>query len=194
MPYKKRYRRKRTSLASRVKRAVAKSQETKTLVLNYANAIQDSARVPLSNQIADIAQGLTQSTRVGNQIKLTSMKYDWFFTGADTTNSIRCIIYVPKDPNSFITGLAFNQAPDLDRFTILRDMFICTGGTGGNCKRRQGWLRFNKGLRQGMTVQYSGATVGTVTKNNLTVYMVSDSGAVSDPAVNGYIRLFYKDA
>ena len=191
---RRKYRKRRGNLNVRIKKAIQSSQETKTVVLNYANAIQDSARTPLTNSLVDIDQGLTQATRVGNSVTVTSMKYEWFFTGADSTNSIRVIVYVPKDRDTLITALAYNQAPDLDQFTILRDMFICTGGTGGNCKRRNGWIRFNRGRRRGMNVVYTGALGTTVIKNNLHIYMVSDSGAVSDPAVNGFVRLYYKDS
>lgn len=193
MPYKKKSYRRKGGLKKYIKKVVARSQETKTHLINYANAIPDSGRTPLSNQLADISQGLNQSTRVGNSITLTSLKYDWFFTGADSTNSLRVIIYVPKDPTDLMSSVAFNAAPDLDRYTILRDMFITTEGTGGNCKRRQGWLRFNRGNRSGMNVGYTGAGLGVIIKNNVSIYMVSDSLAATDPQVNGYVRIFYKD-
>lgn len=184
----------RKTLKKYIKNTIEKQLETKTVITNYANTIPDSGRTPLSNSIAGVAQGLTQSTRVGNSIRVTSMKCEWFFTGADSTNSIRVIIYIPKDPTAALSGLAFNQAPDLDQFTILRDFFICTGGTGGNCKRLQKWIRFNRGMRSGLHMQYSGAASTDITKNKLMIYMVSDSSAVSDPSVNGYVRVFYKDA
>ncbi len=176
-----------------IKKAVANQLETKTAVTNYANSITDGGRSPLTNAVADVGTGVTQATRIGNSTKVTSIKYDWFFTGADSTNSIRVIIYIPKDPTVILSSLAFNQAPDLDSFTILKDMFICTEGTGGNCKRRQGWVRFNRGNRTGLHMQYSSASAGSVVKNQLMIYMVSDSEAVSDPQVNGYVRVFFKD-
>lgn len=194
MPPKKNSYRKKGGLKKYIKKVVANNTETKSVITQYANQIQDSARTPLSNQIALCIQGLTQQTRVGNRMTVTSMKYDWFFTGADATNSIRVLIYVPKDPNNLMTGLGFNQPPDLDQFTILKDFFIPTGGTGGNCKRKQGWIRFNRGNRSGMNVEYTGATTASVIRNNLSVYMVSDSLVASDPECNGYTRVFFKDA
>ncbi len=182
MPSKRSFRKKSSGgLRRLIKREVAKGSETKTQILNYANGITDNTRTPLSNSLCDVDQGVNQDQRIGNQFRMTSIKYDWFFTGADSTNSIRVIIYVPKDPNGLLTNLQFNQAPDLDSFTILKDMFVCTGGTGGNCVRRQGWVRFNRGARSGMMVNFSGTAGTSVTKNNLMVYMVSDSTATGDP-------------
>lgn len=191
---KKTYRRKSSALKKFIKKTVAKTQETKTTLLNYANSIEDSARTPLSNSIIDVDQGVTQSTRIGNSITVTSMKYDFFITGSDTTNSIRILMYIPKDPNSLIESLPFNQAPDLDAFTILRDFFVTTSSSGNNNVRKQGWLRFNRGNRSGMNIRYTGALGTTVTKNNLMIYMTSDSGAISDPQINGFVRLYYKDS
>ncbi len=193
MSSKRSFKKNNGGLRRLIKREVAKGSETKTKVLDNSNSITDSARTTISNSLIDLDQGITQDTRIGNQIRVTSMKYDWFFTGADSTNSIRVIIYVPKDPNTVLSGVGFNQAPDLDQFTILKDLFICTGGTGGNCVRRNGWIRFNRGNRSGMMVNYSDGEGTSVTKNNLMVYMVSDSLAVADPQVNGFVRIYYKD-
>lgn len=177
-----------------VKKEVAKSAETKTLITQYANSVVDSARATLSNSISGCIQGVDQDERVGNRVTITSMKYDWFFTGADTTNSIRVLIYIPKDPTTVIAGLPFNQPPDLDQFTILKDLFVCTSQGGPDCVRRQGWIRFNKGNRRGMTVEYSGNLATEIVRNKLMVYMVSDSTAALDPQVNGFCRVFFKDS
>lgn len=194
MPYKKKSYRRKGGLKKFIKKTIAKSQETKTLVTTYANGIQDAARNPLTNSVTACAQGLDQDDRIGNRVTVTSLKYDWFFVGADTTNSIRVIFYIPKDPTYVLLGLGYASPVDLDTITVLKDMFICTSATGPDCVRRQGWLRFNRGMRSGIQVEYSGALSTEITRNKIMCYMVSDSTVVSDPQVNGSVRCFYKDA
>lgn len=174
---------------------ILKNQETKLVVATFNDiSLTTGSLLPYAYAFNDIGQGVTQQSRVGNQIKITSMKYNFFFTGADATNSIRVIFYIPRDPNIVISGLNFNQAPDLDQFTILKDMFICTSNTGNNCVRRVGWINFKKGRSTGMTCQYSGPAGNSVTKNRILMYAVSDSGVVNHPTLNGYTRIYYKDA
>ncbi len=184
----------RNNLKRTIKKQVDKYIEKKTLIFEYFGSIQDSGRAPLDNHITATAQGLTQDQRVGNRVNITSLHYNLFFTGADITNSIRWILYIPKDPDSPMANLVFNAAPDLDKFNILKDFFICTSSGGPNCVRRQGWVRFNRGARTGHKERYTGAAVGTIIDGPIFSYMVSDSLAVSDPQVNGYIRAFYTDA
>lgn len=184
-------------LKRQVKNQIEKYIEKKTAVYEYFGGIQDSARNPLDDHVTALAQGTGQNQRVGNRVNITSLKYDLFFTGADATNSIRVIFYIPKDPSVLMgtpAGIPFNKAPDMDNFNILRDMLVSTSSSGQNCVRRQGWLRFNRGNRSGHKERYDGALVSNRVQGHIYVYMVSDSLAVSDPQCNGYIRTFFTDS
>lgn len=200
MPYrtkKRTYRRykRRGGVKKMVKAMIAKNVETKLVVATFTDvSLTTSGLLPYSYAFNDIGQGVTQQSRVGNQIRCTSMKYNFFITGADATNSIRILFYIPKDPNVIISGLNFNQAPDLDQFTILKDMFISTSNTGNNCVRRVGWLNFKKGRSSGMITQYTSPAGNSVSRNRILMYAVSDSSLVNHPVLNGYTSLYYKDA
>lgn len=196
---KRTYRKSRNMLSTMKKIAksvVAKNTETKVFTGSFADVpIANSAAGPLIQSVTDIPEGTSQNQRVGNQITLTSVKYDFFFAGADSTNSIRMILYISRDPNDIITTLNFNQAPDLDKYVILRDVFITTSQQGNDCVRKRGYISFRKrGKSNGLKVQWSGPNLNQQTKNRVLMYMVSDSGVVSHPTVNGFFRTFYKDA
>lgn len=193
--YKKKMYRNNSGIKNYVKKMINKNIETKLVVATFTDvAITSTLLVPYTYAFNDISQGVGQQQRIGNLVRCTSMKYNLFITGADSTNSVRIIFYIPRDPTTVMAGLAFNQAPDIDQFTVLKDMFITTSNTGNNCIRKVGWLNFKRGKSTGMPVFYSSSTPASVTKNRILMYCVSDSGAPSHPTLNGYTRLFYKDA
>ncbi len=186
------------------KQVMAKNIETKVHTAEYSDAFigANSTAYIIATSVVDIAGGTKSGERVGERITATSLKYDLFFTGAQDTNSLRVIFYIPKSPTDLLwqgpagTNLAFNQAIDFNRYTVLKDMFIPTNLNGQNCVRKQGYISFrNKGKRLGMPVIYDTDLSVSCTKNRIMVYMVSDSvSPITTPKVNGYVRLFYKDA
>lgn len=194
MPFKSKYRRRpNKSLKKTIKNVVNSMSETKTIVSNYAStSIQDQARAPINTDILSCATGDTQSTRTGNAITVTGLYGDFFFNAADVTNSIRVLLYVPHNPTDDM-AIQFNQAPDLDRFTVLRDMLVTVSTQGPAVVRRKIKVSFKKGNRKGLTCRWHDTTATGFSKNPIRLYMVSDSTAVTDPSVSGYIRAYYKD-
>lgn len=185
--------RRRKNFSKAVQKIIDRNVETKTHVLQYSTTIMDPGRSPLDNSLVELTQGDTQSGRDGNEVRIKSVQGDFFITGADSTNSIRVILYKPKNVSDSLSADAidFNGTPDLDKYVILRDWLVCTNSTGAMCKR----LRFKKFFRgSGMSCRYTGSSGTTITTNKLSLYMVSDSGAISDPGVEGYVRVRYKDA
>jgi len=203
---KKRYTRKSSESKMRriAKSVFAKNTETKESHIGYTQRDIGAALTnPIVNAMTDLAEGTQQGQRDGNSVKVTSMKYDFFFSipdvvGADAFNSIRCIFYIPKDVGDLLgtsTNLQWNEPVDYDRYTVLKDMFITLSKEGQRCVRRQGYLSFRrKGKSLGLKVLYKGSASNDGTSNRVLVYMVSDSGIVAHPQVSGYIRTFYKDA
>lgn len=177
------------------KSVVAKNTETKVWTGTFSDTPVGAGTVaPVVQSCNDIAEGTAQNQRIGNQIMLTSIKYDFFFTGADSTNSLRLIFYIPRDPNDILLNLGFNAPADLDKYVILKDIFMTTNQNGQDCLRKRGYISFRKrGKSNGLKVQYSTNAVNSQTKNRVLVYMVSDSGVISHPSVNGFFRTFYKD-
>lgn len=193
--YRKKYNDKK-SLKKYVKSIVAKNIETKTSIFRMTGiAIGASGLAPITASFNDINIGDNQWERTGNQVTLTSVKWDMFINGVDATNSIRMIVYIPKVASAFIQNLPFNGAVDYDSFTVLKDFFIPTSLNGQNCVRRNGYVSFkNRGKSLGMKTTWSGALASGQTKNRVLLYMVSDSLVVPHPEVNGVLHTFYKDA
>lgn len=184
-----------------VKSAVENRLETKNHVLSITNraiGAVNSVTTPYAGAISDVGAGTDQHQRIGNQITLSSIKYDFFFSasgaqvGADMYNNLRMIVYVSRDSSSLITNLTYNDPVESDDFYVIRDFFIPLGNgyPGSATVRRQGWIKFPRGKK----VTFNGPAANAVSKNRVCVYCVSDSQAAPDPYVNGYFRAYFKDA
>jgi ABC-type glycerol-3-phosphate transport system substrate-binding protein len=200
MPYykskfKRKYKRKyRPNFRAMVQKAIAKNLETKFLLKEYnAVSIQDSGRTPITGLLTDVAQGLTQQGRVGNTINVTGMYGQFQVAGADTTNIVRFVIYIPRDVDDEI-GVNTYELIDTDRFTVLTDRIVTTTSNGPNIKQFKLVKNFHRGSKKGIQVQFSGSASTDGTFNRIKLYCVSDSSAVSDPALSGNLRVYYKDA
>lgn len=179
-----------------VQQAIARNQETKHLTLSYDTTVQDAARAPLDNSIVAIGQGDTQETRTGNQILVTGLYGRFMVRSADTTNFVRAVLYIPKDPTVTLTSVALDyiDSIDQDKFTVLYDRVFNLNTAGGNQKIFTIARKFNRGARKGIQVQYSGTASTDQSRNNLHLYFVSDSTVVSDPPIYGYMMTYFKDA
>lgn len=190
-------RRKKQSFSSRVQKVLDKNIETKLLNNAWDGVnIQDSGRTPLSQNLTQISQGIAQNQRLGNQVRLTGLYLDGVIVAADTSNTVRVLVYSPKDPSNEITNLAFNQSPDMDQFDVYYDRFVAVGTNGGLIARR---IRFKKSFKQGgrskgRIHQFTGSGGTTYQTRPIFLYMVSDSLAVSDPDFSGHVTTYYKDA
>jgi len=171
---------------------ISKNQETKTLGVELNPSISN---VGVNYDISSLAGGTNQNQRIGNAYKMTSFRLKGGVFGSDTTNLVRIIIYIPKDPtHTMDTSLQPLTPVDLDRFTILSDRLIPTASNGPNCKLYNKVLLFNKGRRSGLNVQFHSNLASSIVKNKLMVYMVSDSAAASHPFFKGWWRFYFKDA
>ena len=135
---KKRFKKKISkSLRTYVQKAISSNQETKQRDLTWdAVSIQDVGRSPIDGTLNDLSQGDTQNSRDGNQVHITGIYGKFVVTGADTTNIVRYILYIPKDPSDTLTGMSIDihHLIDQDRFTILYDRNITTTSGGVNQK------------------------------------------------------------
>lgn len=198
MPFKKRvYKRKpyrRVPIRKVVQKAINKNIELKKDITTFAGStIQDSARAPIDVNLSGIAQGDDQGTRSGRALRITSIKGDFFITGADATNSIRVILYKPKNNGDSLSGdaLQFNQVVDTDKYVVFRDLNITTSAAGNDNRRVKFWKSWGGA---GLEVKYDGITVNDCVQNLVRLYMVSDSLAIADPGLNGGVTVFFRDA
>lgn len=195
MPRRKNYRRKfkRRSFRRKYVPKLPKF-EKKTSIINFSSQnVPDWTVGSIDQSLTDINQGLTQSTRIGNSVRLTSLYGDFFLTGADTTNSVRMILYIPKNVTTNLSTLSFNAAPDLDQVTILQDRLFTFTANGNNCIRFKIKKKFDFGRRSGIHITYTDGTGTNITKNKMRLLLVSDSTVAPHPVLNGYLRIFYTD-
>lgn len=184
----------RPGIAKRVRKLESKLKPEKKFTYTLYTA-QSISNAGVDTQLTGVATGTSQNDRIGNSIRVTGIYADLFFTGADLTNSMRCIVYIPRNPtdNLSVGPLQFNQGPDLDSYVVLKDMLITTSQAGPDVARRKIRLKFDRGLSKGIHVQYNGTGGGNLIKNPVRIYFVSDSGAIAHPELNGYIYMYYTD-
>lgn len=200
MPFKRKrrpYRRRRgisKSLRTYVQKTISANQETKQRDLSWdAIGIQDAGRTPLNAVINDLAQGDTQNTRDGNQVRITGFYGKFVVTGADSTNIVRFILYIPKDQSDSLSGIDIHSLIDQDSFTVLYDRTITTTSGGVNQKVFTVAKNFHRGSRKGLLTQFYGTGSQDFVKNPIRMYVVSDSLAVTDPSLTGHLRTYFKD-
>ncbi len=168
--------------------------ETKFYLSSWgATSIQDSGRTPQENDLLPLAQGDGQTNRTGNSVRVTGIYGKLAIAAADTTNLVRVILYIPKDPSATMSGVSYSSSPDLDQWTILFDKMVAVSTNGPGIKSFTIKKKFNKGRRAGILSEWHSSNTGDHSKNPIRFYAVSDSTAVSDPALSGYLYVYFRD-
>lgn len=197
--FSSRKRRTRITAATKryVQRVVASNIETKFKLTSFSSlAIPDGSSGGYDLVLSAVGQGDTQNLRDGNQLFLTGIWSRLWVTLADSTNILRVILYIPKanvDDTLGAGTVTVRTAIDADKYTILSDRLIFL-----NTSRPQRSIsvkrKFAKGKRKGMRITFDGPLSTDLAKNPLKLYIVSDSGAVTHPVLDGSIRTYFKDA
>lgn len=184
-------------LKTMIQQTVSSNIETKFHNTTFVyQSVPDGLRNGVDSNLSGIATGDSQITRTGNQIYVTGINARLWVQNADSTNTVRFIMYIPKDASEDLgtNTYTINTVPDLDHYTILMDKTYHVD-TYNPIKNVYGINRkFNKGARKGIRVTFNGTGATNLAKNPIRFYVVSDSGAVSDPTISGTIRLYFKDA
>lgn len=178
---------------AQVQKIIQRNQETKMILHSYDTTVQDTGRTPVTTNLNDCAQGDDQNHRTGNQILCTGMYGQFVITYADTTNLVRLVIYMPHDTDDEFTTLTPISFYDMDKHTVLYDKTFAVGSGGPMFKKITIKRKFNKGRRRGILGKFSTTAAGSMEKGLIKLYAVSDSTAVSDPALQGYVRVYFKD-
>lgn len=199
MPKRKYYKRRRKGVTrAQVQKMINSNIETKFHTNSWSSSgIQDVGRTPIDADLNNVAVGTGAANREGHQISLTGLYGKFVVTGADATNIVRVILYIPKDPTSSLSsvgGIGISTLIDQDRFTVMYDKYFTTTSNGPNQKVFTIARKWNKGSRKGIQTQFYGGASTDFAKNRLKLYVVGDSGAVSDPSLTGNIRCYFKDA
>ena len=195
MPRFRRRTRRKGGLKKLIKKMIAKAVETKTYGYTLDTAISTTG---VNYDISSNTQGIDQNDRIGNVYTLTSFRYKacYFHNQASVDNSqlVRVVLYLPKNVDDLIsTGTAVTDAIDQDRYNILSDRLVPFSRNGQPARLFHLFKPFNRGMRKGMHIRFSGPAATDFEQNRLMLYMVSTSGA-DTPSVKGWWRAYFKDA
>lgn len=187
MPYRRKYKKSKFVTKSQLNKIINKNIETKHKSLEFTNtSVSDSA---LNYELTQISTGDGSSSRDGHQIKIQSLFARFTIAGADTTNVVRAVLYIPNDPNLELTTLSTTNVVDYDSVTVLHDKLITLNSNGTNLRT----FYLSKKFKRGMRVQYDSTGGSSCSKNPIKLAFVSDSELAGHPELNGSTILYYKD-
>lgn len=139
--------------------------------------------------ICNPASGDGISGRIGHEIFMKNFFSRYTVTSADTTNTIRLVIYSKRNVGG--ASMAYNtyDVIDVDQYIVYVD-HLCVVGTGNlikTCKLKHKFI--GKGKKQ----LFDTTSSGSATQGELLLYLVSDSSAVNHPTLNGYSITYYTE-
>lgn len=183
----------RQNLKKVIKSVLMKNVEKKFNLWSPVSPTSDFNNTnPLDESLTDISQGVAQTGRVGNQIKMTGQYGKVFLvnTGANTS-LVRWIMYIPKEANDALSSLQYSDPIDKDRYTVLEDRFLTLGSLQNDNGSIPATKIVNIRRRLRNTVQFSGSGATSYTKNPIKVYAVSNSA--DNISVRGYVYSYFTD-
>ncbi len=213
-------------VAKRRRRAVQRTRGRRAgtrMELKFHDLDIDDAGIDQNGTIAQvscitIAQGTTESTRIGR--KITIRQINWRFEikylgNASVTNTsevIRVILYQDKQTNgatATVTGIletddfqSFNQLANKSRFTILMDRTYAIHQTGGSGRGTTDTLSYGESntvdtlfKSVSIPIEYDNAfttgVIATVRSNNIGVLLLAEGGALC--SFESKMRLRFSD-
>lgn len=206
------------SLAKRIKsevnKVVHKNIENKEIIHRLTGTFGSVPNGWTELSLANIAQGITDSTRIGRQIRVKSIDINAVVAGGavtaagfdDTHNTIRVILGLYHETSTPLAsgGGDINDYYNKDNMTKgkmiikLLDKFILLPAravsSSGNYIPDLKPFKYHKYWKNGLLI-----TWGDDTQNNpqktLVLSMFSDSTGVPNPGIlQGYCRIMYEDA
>lgn len=156
------------------------------------------------------SQGTSSNQVVGAQVDLKSIQYNMRFVRVDTTNYVRMVIFqwlfdtltdtpnwiqmfqfqsagIPTDQNDYMSPYLCGQGKG-PAFKVLKDIELNLD-SDDSVVQVKGYI--NKGFKKRITFNDDQSPQTGV--NHIYVMIVSDSGAISHPFVDGWFRARYMD-
>jgi hypothetical protein len=179
-------------------------------------AVATNGSILNSGSVNLIAQGVTESTRVGRKAVIRSINWRWNLKKAATTagsnasESVRLILYLDKQCNGATAAVtdilesdnyqSFNNLANKGRFKILMDKEItmnCMAGGGDGTTEDYGSVERNGSyFKKCMIPLEFSSTTGALTEirsNNLGVLILSKNGTSTAPVFDSKMRLRFTD-
>jgi len=182
-------------------RLISQKQENKVfdLAVNLTNATYAGSIIDL----CAVTQGITEITRIGDELMPKRLLGRFQLNNADTTNTYRCIIFRWKQNDTVaptVGGILESSGPSTiqacyvplnvntrSTFEVLYDKTYCTYSNANQCK----FFSFDLKLAK-KKIEYSFST--TAGQNKIYMLLISDSSAVTHPTFLGYTRLMFTDS
>lgn len=212
MPFNKNYF--RNKYGSKRPRGLNKTQKKQVKQIAYQSGEQKKVYSSSASQLVDnnlgytrwflpnIAQGDGADQRIGDKVNLDRLVVEGVITFPDSTNIVRIVVGAYRADAPMPTSMsgiypAVQTPTDSHKLNIAvwRDFVVCGGTSGGpSCKRIKMNIPLKRKGRPGMVVDYkAGLTDLENGGNNLFMFMISDSAAVSHPQWRGKWELYYHD-
>lgn len=187
-------------IVSFVKKQINKNLEYKYHTAYYAV----SGGVPNNGAVTaliDIKQGVLDTDRIGDEIKMRTITFRYVVTVADSHNYVRFILFQMKSPNNVGPGVTYvlnGSAPtylsqysvdNRSNFNILYDR---TTSVDADDPAKVVIGKANmKYCKRKMQFQAGSNILGT---NMIYALAISDSSSTSHPSITGEINFWYTDA
>jgi hypothetical protein len=179
-------------------------------------AVATNGSILNSGSVNLIAQGVTESTRVGRKAVLRSINWRWNIKKAATTagssasETVRLVLYLDKQCNGAAAGVtdilesddyqSFNNLANKGRFKILMDRHYtinAQAGGGDGTTEDYGAMEVNGSFfkKCSIPIEFS-STTGAITEirsNNLGVLILSKNGTSTAPVFDSKMRLRFTD-
>ncbi len=192
-------RKKRKPVRKLNKRVSALEASKERKIIDTQLTAQVSNTTPSLVELTNLAQGLTDTTRIGNKIMLSGLQFRYL--AKDTVqNSVRVMIVQDKQTNGAIFAAAdvladvtaidnvasLRNRDESLRFRVLYDRVHLISLTGKDS------VYVSKFIKLNVPVKYDGnaGTIADITSNSLAILHVSE---VASSNITGFWRVFFTD-
>lgn len=202
MPYKRFRKRGLTKQQKQeVKQIAYQSGEQKSVFSSSAGQSVDDTTGYTRWFLPNIAEGTGSNDRVGDQINLDRLIVEGCLTFPDSTNIVRVIVGayradapMPASMSGWYPAVQTPTDSAKNNIVIFRDFLVTGGAAGPVSKKIKMNIPLKKRGRKGMKALYKPGLTDLVNGgNNLFMYMISDSAAVSHPVWRGKWHLYFHD-
>nr|QBX89320.1 putative capsid protein [Insect-associated ssDNA molecule] len=199
--YRKRYNPQRRFIRRIAQKVVDKNVETKYKDLTISGTASSTTFYGVHfNLPSQIPVGSGFDNRVGNRIKLLGYRYHLQVSPGDNFNVFRLLMVSRRDCQDIASTSAVTSllGPiNTDIFYAHKDVIAETrfAPVAGSTADTVGIKRFYKGyVKLNRYIEYSGAASYPTKGISIGMQFHSDSAIIPHPGVEGYIRVYYKDA
>ena len=184
----------RKSVQAIVNRTVQKRSETKQKFLNVTIPTTMTSAAPILLEFTDLGQGMTQTSRIGNQIRWSGLFGKVAFrTGTTKTTMVRFVLYIPYDSDNELTTLTPMTLIDEDKFTILHDKTYILNAQGGQGRIMTLRKSFFRGMRKGIQSQFSSPDGDSCERNAIKIAICTDGASADTVSTEYRLRGYFKD-